>query len=224
MPNDSNAPAAPATDASAATPATAAPAAAAPDAAAAPAAAPAAGEQAPASAEQKPAEGEQKPADAQKPAVPENYEFTAPEGVKLDDTVMTAFAESAKEAGLSQEAAQALVTKMAPTLAAQTQAQMEQSMAAARTEWATSAKADTEFGGEKFDANIAVAKQAFETFGTPELKQLLADSGLGDHPEVIRWAYRVGKAMSPDTKHVSGGNANAAKDARSWFPNSNHSA
>lgn len=235
MPNDSNAAvdngtAAPAADPTSAAPAaTQAPApATAPAAAAAPdatTAAPAATDPAaPAGSEGKPAEAK---ADDGKPVgAPEQYEaFAAPEGVTLDDAVLTDFQGVAKEMGLSQEAAQALIDKMAPTIAKQNQAQLDNLTKQVRAEWVDSSKADKEFGGDKLDENLAVAKRAWETYGTPELTQLLNDSGLGDHPEVIRWAYRVGKTISPDSRHVSGGNPDSAgKDARSFYPNSNHAA
>ena len=66
-----------------------------------------------------------------------------------------------------------------------------------------------------------VAKKALETFGTPELRTLLNESGMGNNPEVIRAFYRVGKAISED-KFVSGKATPAdANDARSLYPNSN---
>ena len=42
------------------------------------------------------------------------------------------------------------------------------------------------------------AKKAFDQFGTPELKTFLNDTGLGNHPELVRWAFRVGGALSED--------------------------
>jgi hypothetical protein len=62
----------------------------------------------------------------------------------------------------------------------------------------TSSKTDQEFGGEKLSENLSVAKKALDAFGTPELRKLLDDSGLGNHPEVIRMMYRAGKAISED--------------------------
>ena len=66
-----------------------------------------------------------------------------------------------------------------------------------------------------------MAKRAWETYGTPELQKLLNDSGMGNHPEMIRWALRVGQTLQPDNQHVSGGTPPSAKDARSFYPNSN---
>lgn len=61
-------------------------------------------------------------------------------------------------------------------------------------QWAESAKADPVIGGAKFEENLMVAQQAFTTYGDPELKQFLIESGLGNHPALLRWAFKVGNA------------------------------
>lgn len=150
-----------------------------------------------ATADTKPAEGE-KPADDQdaKPqGAPDKYEFTAPEGAAaFDDSVIEQFSEVARELNLPQEAAQKVLDKMGPAI----QARQAETIQAARTMWAESAKSDKEFGGEKLTENLAVAKKALDTFGSPELRTLLNESGLGNHPEMIRVLYRAGKAISED--------------------------
>ena len=49
------------------------------------------------------------------------------------------------------------------------------------------------------NANLEVAKSSLKAFGTDALKSLLQESGLGNHPEVIRFMYRAGKAISEDS-------------------------
>ena len=148
-------------------------------------------------ADTKPAEGEQ-PADDQvtKPeGAPEKYEFKAPEGAApFDDSVIEQFSEVARELNLTQDAAQKVLDKMGPAI----QTRQVEAIQAARTQWAESAKADKEFGGEKLEENLAVAKKALDQFGSPELRALLNESGLGNHPEMIRVLYRAGKAISED--------------------------
>ena len=62
--------------------------------------------------------------------------------------------------------------------------------------WANEAKADPEIGGDKFDANIATAMKAIETFGSEDLTNILNESGLGSHPAVIKFAVKAGQALS----------------------------
>ena len=131
---------------------------------------------------------------------PEKYEFQAGEGRQFDDEVIGAFSEAAKEANLPQDAAQKILDKVAPVLEARREAQV----AEARAQWAADSKADKEFGGDKLQENLAVAKKARDAFATPALVELLDQSGLGDHPEVIRFFVKAGKAISEDN-FVGGG-------------------
>lgn len=150
---------------------------------------------------------------------PEKYEFSAPDGKSFDPEVLAQFSEVAKEVNLSQEDAQKVLDKFGPVLA-EKQTRM---IAEARTAWVDAAKSDKEFGGDKLDENLSVAKKALESFGSPELNTLLKESGLGDHPEVIRLLFRAGKAISEDGSFVAGGRAAGGNDAKSFYPNSNMS-
>jgi len=158
---------------------------------------------------EQPAEAAAKP--EEKPAEPEGapdaYEFVPPEGHVLDDGVIGKFSEVAKELNLSQTNAQKVLDVMAPAIAERQQAAL-QTMTA---EWADSARADKEFGGDKLDENLAIARTAMEKFATPEFRTLLNDTGLGNHPEVLRVFVRAGKAISPDTV-VTGKQAPAPAD------------
>ena len=128
---------------------------------------------------------------------PEKYEFNpqvadAPD--ELDPEVLTAFGEVAKDLDLPQEAAQKVLDKVAPVIQARQAKVVEQ----ARADWATESQSDEEFGGENLAANLEIAKSSLKEFGTDALKSLLQESGLGNHPEVIRFMYRAGKAISED--------------------------
>lgn len=138
--------------------------------------------------------------DAQKPeGAPEAYDFKAAEGQEYDGEFIKVYSEIAKELNLSQENAQELLDKVSPVVQ---QRQLEK-INEIREGWAASSKTDKEFGGDKFKENLALAKQALNELGTPELKTFLDNSGLGNHPELIRLLYRAGKAITPD--HFVGG-------------------
>lgn len=126
---------------------------------------------------------------------PEQYEFQAPEGKKFDSEIIGNFSDVAKELNLSQKAAQKLVETMGPKIAERQLAQVE----AIRSEWTQASQVDKEFGGDNLNANLAIAKKALDSFGTPQLRSLLQESGLGNNPEVIRFMYRAGKSISEDT-------------------------
>jgi len=170
------------------------------------AAAPAAAESAPAA---QPAEGE-------KQGAPERYEFKAPEGTELSSDVTDAFAGVAKELNLTQDAAQKVLDKMAPVLAQRQNAQVQ----AVQQEWREQSTADKEFGGDKLAENLGVARKAMDAFASPGLKQTLEQTGLGDHPEVIRMFVKVGKAISQDGFVTGQPGAAPAADPKRFYPNS----
>lgn len=125
---------------------------------------------------------------------PEKYEFKAPEGKNFDNEVISTYSEVARELNLSQASAQKMLDTLGPKLAERQMAQID----SIRQGWVDSSRIDKEFGGESLDKNMSVAKKALDTFGTPELRTVLNQSGLGNHPEIIRFFYRAGKAISED--------------------------
>ena len=141
---------------------------------------------------------ESETSESEKPeGAPDKYEFNAkvadaPD--ELDPEVLTAFGEVDKDLDLPQEAAQKVLDKVAPVIQARQAKVAEQ----ARADWATESQSDEEFGGENLEANLEIAKSSLKEFGTDALKSLLQESGLGNHPEVIRFMYRAGKAISED--------------------------
>jgi hypothetical protein len=148
--------------------------------------------------ETEPAEGEEPKEGEDGP--PEAYDFKAPEGVALDPVAVEAFAPVAKELGLTQTQAQRVVDLYAGLQAQQAEAQAEQVKA-----WAKQVTTDKEIGGAKWAEHRAVIARARDAFASPELVQLMEQTGLGSHPEVIKLFVRVGKAISDDG-HVIGGN------------------
>lgn len=158
------------------------------------------------------------PAAESEPAaqVAAEYEaFSLPEGVTADEEVLGEFKATAKELGLSQEGAQKLVE-----LQSKVALKQQEAMRHMKTQWAEAAKTDKEFGGEALNENLSVAKKALDAFASPDLRTLLNESGLGNHPEVIRHFIRVGKAISEDGRVVSGTKAVTPSDpARRLFPN-----
>lgn len=121
------------------------------------------------------------------------YEFKMPDGVEADEKTLTEFTKFAKELKLSPENAQKLVDlRSAAVVAAKEQ------HAATVQGWADEVKADKVLGGDKLPESLAIAKKAID-LGPPELKELLEQSGMGNHPAVFKWAHAVGKALSEDS-------------------------
>jgi hypothetical protein len=178
------------------------------------------GEQ-PEAAEGGQAQDDKSPGDQAEPpqGAPEHYEFKPVEGVQFSDEVIGKFSEVAKELNLSQDAAQKMLDQVAPAIARQQYAAIQQ----LNEQWVSAVKADKEIGGEKLEANLAIAKKARDAFGNDGLRKLLNDSRIGNHPEMIRFFVRAGQAISEDS-FVSGGTrpSSGGKDAASVLYGKQH--
>ena len=130
---------------------------------------------------------------------PEEYaDFTVPDGLPIDADGMAAFKDVARDLGLTQEQAQSLVDLQSGRI----QAAVEEQAAAwakRQEDWQADVRKDKEIGGSEMPARIGVAKKAIAKFGSPELRKVLTETGLGNHPELIRFAYRVGKSIADDS-------------------------
>lgn len=130
-------------------------------------------------------------------------ELSLPEGMDLDAELMGEFKPLAEGLKLDKESAQKVVD-MGSKLAAKIQQQQVEAWKKQTNEWANQARADQEIGGSNFDANLGIARSAVEKLGTPELMKALDESGFGNHPELVRFMHRVGKAIGEDRTMVAG--------------------
>lgn len=140
-----------------------------------------------------------------KPAVPEAYTFAnLPDGYSISEQQASEFSAFLKENAVSQDLADKLVAFDAQRSLATQEAGQQQAVDFRNKqvgEWETALRNDATFGGASFDANIATAKQALADFGTPELAAMLSDSGLGSHPEVVRFFHKVGQQLAEGKLH-----------------------
>jgi hypothetical protein len=129
------------------------------------------------------------------------YELKLPDGSALDPKVVEATVAFAKEHKIAPEVAQKLLeTRDADRKAYSDHIQAEFDQRVQK--WETDAKADPELAGKdgkQFDTNVQLAMRARDKFANPALRQLLNETGFGNHPEVIKFFVRVGAAMKEDT-------------------------
>lgn len=151
----------------------------------------------------KPADGD-KPADKsddkeQKPeGAPEKYEFKPAEGQELDTSALEQFEPIARDLNLTNEQAQKMVDLYGTKIMPMVQQQQAEAWQKTTEQWAADVKADKEIGGDKLTANLSSAQRALDLFGSPELKEYLEGTGLGNHPELVKTFIKIGKAMSED--------------------------
>lgn len=169
-----------------------------------------------------------KPADGDKPAdkpddkeqkqegAPEKYEFKPAEGQELDAAALEQFEPIARELNLTNEQAQKMVDLYGTKIMPMVQQQQAEAWQKTTEQWAADVKADKEIGGDNLTGNLSAAQRALAQFGTPELKEYLDSTGLGNHPALVKAFIKVGKAMSED-KVVTGGHESGGSDLISAF-------
>jgi hypothetical protein len=156
-------------------------------------------------------------------AAPAEIAIKLPDGVVADKPLMDGFIALAKESGLKGESAQKIADLYVQAQASQAKA-AEEAHAKQVAAWAEEVKADKQIGGASLDASMAVASRAVAQFGSPELKELLNSSGLGNHPALVRAFVKIGRAISEDSiaGAVGGGKAESSDESllRGLYPNS----
>jgi hypothetical protein len=170
-----------------------------------------------------------------KPVVPDKYDLKLPEGSKLDPAFVERTAAIARELGLDQKGAEALLTNRTKEIADVTDAlkapDLKTGLGAgplwiARDEtFRKQALADKEFGnGDQatFDTNIEKAQQGLKILevGAPDLRALLNESGWGSHPTVLKALASLGKRGGEGAQikgaHVTGDRVKS--DAETMYP------
>lgn len=149
-------------------------------------------------------EGESKGEDSQEeskkdePEVPEKYEFTAPDGMEFDEELTDLFSEVCRGLKLPQEGAQKFAD-MGAALIQKHQDAIRETHKATVEGWAKDAENDPEIGGKAFKESLQTAQDVLRQYGTPEFTEFLNDTGLGNHPEMIRLLSKVGKLVGEDS-------------------------
>jgi hypothetical protein len=124
------------------------------------------------------------------PISPDQYAIQRPEialDVPWDEQAEKGFLAAAHKAGLSNAQAQMIIAFYGDMLTNQVlgaQDQAQQVEADLRKEW-----------GPNYDANLGRANRAIQEFGGKPLIDLLAQSGMGRHPLMVRAFVAIGNAM-----------------------------
>jgi len=146
----------------------------------------------------------QAPLSSPQPAASEPYTLEMnDEDLPLLKQQLESFTGTCRELGLSKsQAEQVLAWQKDRLREAETETQRNTEMV--MREWNTEIRNDAEFGGIRYTRTIADARAALATFDPDgSLRQLLKDTYGEYHPDVIRFAARVGRAIS-EHKFVEG--------------------
>jgi hypothetical protein len=150
---------------------------------------------------------------------PEKYEFKYPQGYQVDETALGEYSAAFKELGLTNEQAQRLVDMDAKRSTSSTEAAVAAHKQQVET-WVGELKSDPEFGGAKFEANVGIANSALAAFGSPELTQFFKETGLGNHPLLVKAFHKIGTQLGEGSIHKTTSNQPAERSiAERMYPN-----
>ena len=153
--------------------------------------------------------------------VPEgDYKFFNEDGTEVSAEDAAGFQSAFKEANLTSRQAKLLRDKYNKAVSEG----LQQSVKKMSDAWRQEVEQDKELGG----ANLATTKlnlgRAIDVCGSPELRQFLKESRLGNNPAMVRFINNVGKMIGED--RFVGGNSGAGSvkdpvaEAKRLYPNS----
>ena len=148
-------------------------------------------------------------APASTPAVPETYEFKAPEGITLDADLLAEASPIFKELGLSQDAAQKLVD-FYTAKSAKTNESLTKAVDDMRAGWREAVANDKDIGSKLDSVKIELgrAKDKLPSEVRAAFDDAMNTTGMGDHPGIVKGLYELAKLVNEGT-HVTGGNPSA---------------
>ncbi len=129
-----------------------------------------------------------------------------PEDLSVSQQAQTAFLEMARTLQLSVQQAQQLVDLEARLSRENAQEQSRRQQEQVR-QWGEQLQ---QFYGPQWEEAISLAVRAADTFGGPELRALLEETGLGNHPVIVRTFNEIGKRISEDFS--AGGSESSGTD------------
>ena len=129
-------------------------------------------------------------------------EVSLPENSSLSAADLDAFKQAALQVNLPAQTLQAWLHLEETRLQTAAQAAQE-----TQAQWAHQTQA---LFGPAWQEEVSKAVRAADAFGGPELRQLLEETGLGNHPVMVRTFHAVAKCVSEDV--TPGGACHATAD------------
>lgn len=135
---------------------------------------------------------------------PEKYEFDLGEGMAFDQDAFDAIEPVLRDMDLSQEAASKIIggyaEKVLPVLQQRAETQAAEAGQQLIADWAKETLADKELGGARLEESKSLAARAISRFlpddaEGQQFRAFLNESGLGNHPQMMRILSRIGREI-----------------------------
>ena len=146
---------------------------------------------------------------------PEKYDYSEvqlPEKYGYDENLLNEFNELASKYNLSQKSANELMT-MAVKLTQLTDENIlktqEEQHRQTIQDYKRTLVNDREIGGANFEKTMKTANMAYTQFADEQVQELLQQTGLNCHPQVVKMFYNIGLKMQNDV--IYGANAAAVQ-------------
>ncbi len=150
------------------------------------------------------------PAPAPTPFDPATFAF--PEGIEVTDAQKISLGEVATKYNIPQEAMTDLMKMYAETASAvsdRVSTEVTDAWNTTMNEWQTATK--TLYGAELPKA-LTMANTVLDEFGTPELKEALRITGLGNHVEIFKFLGKISEKVGEAAPVPAGGTPAPAQD------------
>lgn len=133
------------------------------------------------------------------------YDLKLPKGSRLSESAVAEVTSFAKERGLTNDQAQAILDRQSNAFEATDKANRPGGAEWKKRvdTWETAIAADSELGGDKMKENVEIASRVVKRFGSESLQRDLQETGFGSHPELVRLLTKIGRAMG-ESKLITG--------------------
>ena len=155
--------------------------------------------------------------------IPETYDFKnveLPNGMELDKELTDEFSKAAKEMRLSQAKADKLMgigVKLSSKLQDRFNSAFKELQDNQIKSYKTMLNTDPEIGGANLKTTLLEANKAYQTFVSDDAAKILADTGLNNHPAIVKMFRDIGRQVKNDS--IRGGNqATHVRTADDWYP------
>lgn len=129
-----------------------------------------------------------------KPDVPVEYKWKAPEGRQFHSETIKGYEAIVRDLKVAPDVAQSLLDRVVPLL----EGRQSQQVKELRDGWRKGLESDPEIGGSRLEETRQLAAKTIESLGTPELRELIEQTGIGEHKAFAALLRRVGEALSED--------------------------
>lgn len=127
------------------------------------------------------------------------YELKLPDGSLLDQGRIKSLESLAKENGWTNEQAQTVLNRENEVLSSFMEAQQKLAVDT-EAKWIEELKSDKEIGGAEFGKNIELAHRVLAKYDSDgSLRKEMDRTRLGNHPLLVKFIARIGKAHSEDS-------------------------